>query len=383
MCPRWSGKRVSLIGDECISLLYWWGSWIEHSFISAKSLAKILPQFYPLAGRYIKKDHLVDCSDQGAQFVEAEAVDVQLLDLVEEMKTEQLNDLLPYQFYQVDEAATDPLLSIQITKFNCGGLVISVSVSHRIFDASSVGTFIAAWTNANNPGTGPGAKITICPKSGLRPDFEPFRNRNPSIVVKRFSFSKEAITSLRSKLRPNDGKGVLSSRVISKVRVVCALISKALIGVDQAKYGKSRSCLVVQAVNMRERTIPPLPKHSCGNLAIPSITRCMATTETKDIGIQELVYLLGDGIEKTIADCAEILSPGRDGHKIINDPLASLIEKSDSGEPVWASIGALPGENMTVLMDNKEGDGIEAWVHLNHNDMSYFEQDEELRLFTT
>ncbi|KAI3470293.1 hypothetical protein Pfo_026956 [Paulownia fortunei] len=380
-----------------------------------ESLAKILPHFYPLAGRYIKKDHLVDCSDQGAQFVEAEAVDVQLLDLVEEMKTEQLNDLLPHQFYQVDEAATDPLLSIQITKFKCGGLVISVSVSHRIFDASSVGTLIAAWTNANNPG--PGGKITICPSfdspslfprknQGYGPDFEPFRNRNPSIVVKRFSFSKEAITSLRSKLRPNEGKGVLSSRVISKVRVVCALISKALIGVDQAKYGKSRSCLVVQAVNMRERTIPPLPKHSCGNLAIPSITRCMAATETKDIGIQELVYLLGDGIEKTIADCAEILSPGRDGHKIINDPLASLIEKSDSGEvnavwfsdwskfgfyqadfgwgkPVWASIGTLPGENMTVLMDNKEGDGIEAWVHLNHNDMSYFEQDEELRLFTT
>lgn len=33
-------------------------------------------------------------------------------------------------------------------------------------------------------------------------------------------------------------------------------------------------------------------------------------------------------------------------------------------------------------MNDKEGDGIEAWLHLNHNDMRYFEQDEEMKLFT-
>ncbi|KAI3470294.1 hypothetical protein Pfo_026957 [Paulownia fortunei] len=349
------------------------------AFHLEESLAKILPQFYPLAGRYIKKDHLVDCSDHGAEFVEAEAVDIQLIDLIAKMTTEELNYLLPCQSYEVDEV-TDPLMSIQVTEFKCGGLVISVSVSHRIFDASS----------------------------NLDYNFEPSRTRDPSIVVKRFSFKKEAITSLRSKLRPNDtGSGVLSrSRVISRVRVVCSLIAMALIGVDRAKYGKSRACLIAQAVNMRERTIPPLPKHSCGNLVIQSVTQYMAATETKDIGYQDLVYLLGDAIDKTITDCGEILSLGEDGHNIIILPMANLIERLESGEmnvlwfsdwskfgfyeadfgwgkPVWASIGTMPAQNLTILMDNKEGDGIEAWVHLNHNDMSYFEQDEELRLFTT
>ncbi|KAL2529713.1 HXXXD-type acyl-transferase family protein [Forsythia ovata] len=40
-----------------------------------KSLAQILPQFYPFAGRYIKENHFVDCSDQGAEYVVAQVVD--------------------------------------------------------------------------------------------------------------------------------------------------------------------------------------------------------------------------------------------------------------------------------------------------------------------
>ncbi|KAK6153517.1 hypothetical protein DH2020_013156 [Rehmannia glutinosa] len=296
-----------------------------------ESLAKILPQFYPFAGRYIKKDHFVDCNDEGAEFVEAEAFNVELFDLIANTKNDQLNHLLSRQSYQVDNA-TDPLLSIQITKFKCGGLVISVTVSHRIADVSSIGTFIAAWSNANNPPEGD-KTITIGPSfnspmlfpgKNLENQMEQIKTRDPNIVVKRLLFNKEAIESLRSELNGDDGL------FISRVRVVSGLIAKALIGVEIAKHGKSKACVIAQAVNIRGRTIPPLPKHSCGNLAIPSVTK---TKDNHIMGFHELVCLLGGAIDKTIADCAEILSLGtEDGCNVIFQSVAKMNERSESGE---------------------------------------------------
>lgn len=376
-----------------------------------ESLAQILPQFYPLAGRYIKKNHSVDCRDQGAEFVQAQAVGSEsLADLVAEREADRLNHLLPCGFHQVDESPTDPLLSIQVTGLRCGGVAIGISISHRILDASSVGTFIASWSNASTTPKCNSGDEKICPtfdshslfppgkkNDGYAPNPEPSETRNlrppcNNVVVKRFSFNKEAIATLRSR----------STRTTSRVRVVCAVIARALISLDKAKQGgRPRDCLLVQAVNMRGRTIPPLPKHSCGNLVISSLARCISAGETESIGIQELVDIIGDGIERTVADCGRVFSPGGDGRGLIAGPVVDFVGKSGSGEvnvvmfsdwskfgfyeadfgwgrPVGAGIGALPGENMAVLMDSKEGDGMEAWVHLDRDHVSLFEQHVEI-----
>ncbi|KAL3635055.1 hypothetical protein CASFOL_022109 [Castilleja foliolosa] len=115
-----------------------------------ESFSEILTHFYPFAGRYVKKDHLVDCNDEGAEFVEAEANHIELMDFIAKTKSyTQLDNLLSRQTYDVDKPE-DPLLSVQVTKFKCGGLSISISLSHRIADGSSLGTLITAWSNANN-----------------------------------------------------------------------------------------------------------------------------------------------------------------------------------------------------------------------------------------
>ncbi|XP_057781262.1 pelargonidin 3-O-(6-caffeoylglucoside) 5-O-(6-O-malonylglucoside) 4'''-malonyltransferase-like [Salvia miltiorrhiza] len=356
-----------------------------------ESLAKILVQFYPLAGRFVENDLMVDCSDQGAQFVEAEAPDVELLDLIVERNLEKLHFLSPRE-------AIDPLLSIQITSFKCGGVALAVSVPHRIFDASSLATFITAWSSAG--------KIIICPCFDAASWF-PARNHQGKgrgieasrSIVKKFPFKKEALASLRSISRV--------SRV-SRVCAVTAVIARALIGLDRAKReGESRPSIIVQAVNIRERTIPPLPEHSCGNMVALSPTRCMDAAETMHAGIRELVCLLGDAIEKSISGYALLRSVDQEGMKgIVINPVADAYKKSVRGEanvmwfsdwskfgfyeadfgwgkPAWTSIGEVPGENFVVLMNDKEGDGIEAWVNLDGNDMKLFEQDEEIGFFTT
>ncbi|KAL8049036.1 hypothetical protein ABFX02_07G107500 [Erythranthe guttata] len=377
----------------------------------AESLSEILPRFYPLAGRYIKKDGFVDCSDQGVEFVEAQVVvdddDVDFNDLVSKMEMEELNMLLSRTPHQIDESPTDPLLSIQVTEFKCGGLAIGVSVSHRIFDGYSFGVFMDAWSTTTNNHQKPGGEIKICPSfdsATLFPGYGP--SSGPSVarssyplssIVKRFTFNKDAITSVRSKLitRPNS--------YYSRVRVVCAVIAKALIGVDRAKHGaKSRPCLIGQAVNMRGRTNPPMHKYSCGNFVLTSLTQLSENI----IGVQELADNMGDSVTKSVDSCAEIPSQSAKLHSTITENFAYIRGKRSSGEvnamfftdwskfglydvdfgwgkPVGVGIGAVLATNAVRLVSNKEGDGIEAWVHLNSNDMAYFEQDQDIKLLAT
>ncbi|KAK1383937.1 hypothetical protein POM88_021672 [Heracleum sosnowskyi] len=111
-----------------------------------RSLSKVLTRFYPYAGRYIKESFMVDCSDQGSEFVEA-MVDVSLDDFIgqtKNMKMEHLNCLLPRPI-GADDEVTDPLLAVQVSAFACGGWAIGVLASHRIADMSTSSTFINEW----------------------------------------------------------------------------------------------------------------------------------------------------------------------------------------------------------------------------------------------
>ncbi|KAL2508657.1 HXXXD-type acyl-transferase family protein [Forsythia ovata] len=109
-----------------------------------KSLAQILPQFYPFARRYRKEDQLVDSSNQGVEFVEVQ-VDCKLVDII---GLEDLNDLLLLEVGAANEVI-DPITSLQINKFKCGGIATATSISHRIADAASLNTFLYALAKAS------------------------------------------------------------------------------------------------------------------------------------------------------------------------------------------------------------------------------------------
>lgn len=48
------------------------------------------------------------------------------------------------------------------------------------------------------------------------------------------------------------------------------------------------------------------------------------------------------------------------------------------GKPLWVSSAKMSYKNLVAFIDTKKGDGIEAWINLDQNDMSRFETDEEL-----
>ncbi|KAH6830669.1 hypothetical protein C2S53_010100 [Perilla frutescens var. hirtella] len=378
-----------------------------------ESLATILVEFYLLAGRYMKNDHFVDCNDDGAEFVEAEAQGVAaIMDVAATTNSDQLNlnDLLPDQYFRADEAPNDPLLSIQATHFPCGGIAIAISISHRVFDMPSFAAFTAAWSKAcSNPDHYYKAIESTSRPSFSIPSLLPYMDLGlatrsnkciteaDEISVKRLVFDKDAITRLRSKIAHN-----VNDTVISGVSAVCAVIVKALMEADRAKHGgRSRGLFIIQPIDMRERTIPPQPKHVCGNLTIPSLTRRVDSGNV--VGMGELVDVMDESVGRSIGEYSEILvSPSiimnalRNIRKQVFDPETNVIAFTDWsefgfydadfgwGKPVWASIGPQPPAiTATVIMSDGEGNGIEAWLHLKQSDVAYFDQVEEIKLFTT
>ncbi|KAL1539677.1 shikimate O-hydroxycinnamoyltransferase [Salvia divinorum] len=364
-----------------------------------QSLSMVLPSFYPLAGRFILSDHIVDCSDQGAEFLEAEAPDTELAALLVERDHKNLSAFLPRENKQVDIAAY-PILSIQATSLKCGGLVVGVSISHKIFDVSALSTFLLHWSNTVNPNPDTAAAVTF---EGAA--LFPRRSRSSAssaairfldsdrISVKRFSFSKEAIASLKSSF----GAG----QRVSRVRAVCALVAEALAALDRAKHGRSRGCLITQAVNMRGRTVPPLSETACGNLVMLSLARCCAGE------IQQVADLLGEAVSRSVAECGGILGLDEDRrNEMVMEPLRAAGRAFMSGEenvltfsdyskfgfygvdlgwgkPAWASIAPHTTANTVVVMGSGDGDGIEAWVHLENDDMELFEQNHQIATICT
>ncbi|XP_060217218.1 salutaridinol 7-O-acetyltransferase-like [Lycium barbarum] len=115
-----------------------------------ESLAHTLSKFYPLTGRLVKDQEqlFIDCSDQGAEYLETK-VDKELAEFLHQgVKDGSLDQLLPQEVGAAD-SATSPLLTIQTNLFDCGGLALGVCVSHKVADTSTVVSFINEWAKSN------------------------------------------------------------------------------------------------------------------------------------------------------------------------------------------------------------------------------------------
>lgn len=110
------------------------------------SLSRALVHFYPLAGRlrWIGNGRLeLDCNAKGVRLIEAES----------QTKLESLGDFTPSPEYELLVPSVDytipieeiPLLLVQVTRFQCGGISLSFTISHAIVDGQSALHFISEW----------------------------------------------------------------------------------------------------------------------------------------------------------------------------------------------------------------------------------------------
>ena len=368
------------------------------------SLSETLTRFYPLAGRYIKDGNWVDCNDEGVEFFVAKAKGrlSEFLSMRDEM-IDQLSHLAGGGF-------TSPVLSIQINMFECGGLVIGIRISHHLVDGFSAACFITSWATASRQGMDdmiwPAfGMASILPANDL-PKMKPMPALIglDKIVTKRIVFDGAEISALRA--RAHDPS---FPRQPSRVEVVTALIWRALMRVSRAKHGDSlRTSLAAHSINFRSRIVPPLPPWSFGNLVSRATTRFVVAAESGGFNtevpvpeLKDLVGLLIDSLTKS----KETMVGREDVFSTLlrtRNELHEAVEKGEVdvymftswgnfpfyeidfgwGKPVWLSRIPLPYES-TSLLDTEDGDGIEAWVCFNKQDMSLFLRDEDILAFTS
>ncbi|PSS29227.1 Acetyl-CoA-benzylalcohol acetyltransferase [Actinidia chinensis var. chinensis] len=363
-----------------------------------KSLAEALTKFYPLAGRLVMDDLLIDCNDKGIEFLKAQS-NGNLADFLHGgPHAERLDQLVPGDG-GVGDSATAPLAAIQLNVFDCGGVVVGVSISHKVADAFSIIKFVNGWATANRDGI----KGVICPNFNLGsifpvsdllpPNPPPSTKKGVKIVTRRLFFGSVAIKTLVAVA------GGSAPRPPTGVEVVAALIWKALIGIAQVKHGHLRASLLVHPLNLRGHTAISIPDNSFGNFSMLFIERLV---EERKLEFHELVSLLGNskrdvnpGKTGTVDDlCSMVNGSFREArreklhnHRVDVHLCASWcglpLYEADFGwgKPIWVSSSSK--YEVVKLIENKCGDGIDAWVSLNEKDMLEFERDLDILAFTS
>ncbi|XP_057766295.1 vinorine synthase-like [Salvia miltiorrhiza] len=262
-----------------------------------QSLSNILPWFHPLAGR-LKSSLSVDCNDAGAEFIEARAR-AHLMDSL--YMDDQLKHYFPSECNTFNHAKRPrPLLAVQITFFNCGGLIVAAALSHAVTDLASAMKFMKAWAAAfrgeaelsrHSFGT-----TAYFPPLSLVP-FSRFQRLflfNKNLVTKRLVFSKEKLDALRQTATfPSHESGIKDP---SRVELVSAFIWKHF---TEGRLKKSKAAkkmyVALHAVNVRPRTNPPnLLENVFGNC----IMLAMAFACIKDLRLHGLIGKLRSSIRK-------------------------------------------------------------------------------------
>ncbi|KAH7515589.1 hypothetical protein FEM48_Zijuj10G0042600 [Ziziphus jujuba var. spinosa] len=365
----------------------------KYSYYSKRlknSLSQTLTSFYPMAGRLNDEAVSIDCNDEGALFVEAKMA-CNLSEVLTQPDAELLNHFLPTNDPKTLELVPGCMALIQLTSFQCGGIAISVCLSHKLTDVSSLVNILHSWSSTARgscEATLPPSPVfvgdSLLQPRGL-PSFMSRQNFMPppgKLKTKRFVFEASKIANLKAQVGP------IGELYPSRVEVVSALILKVAMAASQSLSG-SRPSVLFQAVDLRRRMKPPLPKNTIGNLfwLVPVVIK----ESTMDL--RTMVCKMKEAVNEFSRIASKF--KGEEGFSLISEFFKRRAAFKEMerysctswckfplyetdfgfGKPVWVSSASVAFKNTMVLVDTKLGDGIEAWVTLEEKNMFIFEQN--------
>ncbi|PPD79738.1 hypothetical protein GOBAR_DD23345 [Gossypium barbadense] len=175
----------------------------------------------------------------------------------------------------------------------------------------------------------------------------------------------------------------------TRVEALSAFIWERFLTAFGARSRPDTLCAIVHLVNLRARIEPPMPGSLFGNLSglamtIPSMDSNIVTQIRDSIKTvnKEYVMKLKNGYthQEYLRDKAASYGKG----EMVSLTFTSLCRfpmyEADFGwgKPIWAGSADRQIKNVTTFTDAINGDGIEAWVTLNEEEMAKFDCDEEL-----
>ncbi|KAK0581715.1 hypothetical protein LWI29_017089 [Acer saccharum] len=370
-----------------------------------KSLSEILTLYYPLAGRYVEEKLSIDCNDEGVEYAKA-LVNGKLSQILQgQFEIKDLNLFVPDN--QEEESATSPQVAVQINIFNCGGIAIGLRTSHRIIDGFTSSLFTNGWAKACKLGNINDIIVPNFEAGILFPPTDTPVVKLPSlskttsqVVTKRFVLDNKTISKLKAEVTSSCGGGDHMHKT-STTEIVIALIWRAQINAARARYGFLRNSLLSVTINLRGKTFKKVPENCCGNIYTVGTARFEAD-ETK-MGLNGFVDQVRNAIRNTIVEFGK-QKEDEDGFfsKLIMKPCIERAEEVRKGEgdahgfsslrnlpfyevdfgwgkPAWVSLAHRPYKSV-MLIDTKAGDGIEAWVIMDKEEIAYFQNDPNITM---
>ncbi|PWA92182.1 Chloramphenicol acetyltransferase-like domain-containing protein [Artemisia annua] len=382
---------------------------LEKSVLLKKSLSKTLTQFYPLAGM-IQKDYSIECNDFGASYVSA-LVHLSLENFLVHPDHQMMHRFLPLEPSSLDESSEFAHVThVQVSIFKCGGIAIGACVSHKVVDASGVYTFLKGWANMTC-----GDKEVVYPNLGA-PSLFPAKSlwlRDMSMaisqlllkegrcVTKRFVFSSDALATLKIEVAR---KGVQQP---SRVEVVSALIWECAMEASKEAYGLEKPSLLTHAVNLRRKVATTLSEDILGNMVWFAGAVSPPSNEKT---LHDLVKMVRESFMKISVEFVR-KAQGDEGHVEMQKSLQEIWEIDSKemginsynftswckmsfyeidfgwGKPIWLAgvvdEGAPVFINIVNLVDTKDGEGIEAWVNLDEEEMRILQANPKLLAYAS
>ncbi|XP_054791491.1 omega-hydroxypalmitate O-feruloyl transferase-like [Prosopis cineraria] len=261
----------------------------EAATVIREALSKILVPYHPMAGRLTisSEDKLiVDCTGEGAVFVEAEA----------NCEIEQIGDLtkpdpstlgkLAYSVPGARNVLEMPLITVQVTKFKCGGFTLGLCMNHCMKDGLCAMEFVNAWSD-----TARGLELKIPPfldrtiLKAREPPIIEFPHHEfaeiedvsdttklyeeQDILYKCFCFDPEKLKLLKKK--------AMEDRVLQRCSTFEALSAFVWRSRTEALRMKpDQQTKLLFAVDGRSRFVPPIPEGYFGNAMVLTNSLCEA-----------------------------------------------------------------------------------------------------------
>ncbi|TQD93469.1 hypothetical protein C1H46_020890 [Malus baccata] len=262
-------------------VLFYPSSSDEHSLVAEKSellkksLSEALTIFYPFAGEF-KNNVSINCDDRGALFLEAQ-VNCPMSKILDKPDSEILTQLIPTPM-RSKQAQVGHLVLVQANVFECGGLAIGVSISHKVADALANSNFIESWAEiARCTASSTDHHVVLPTEFGVAATLFPpqeFFKKNPltlpiidNVVRRRLVFHASKIAALKAK--------AASATVPNPTRVeaVSALIWKSALEASRSNLRFARPSTWRSSVNLRKILAQPFAENLQGNFVFFTMTK--------------------------------------------------------------------------------------------------------------